>query len=89
MNHDGVDWTRITEEATRIVTCDVCLQNSAHGLPQLFWVGEEYKPVVWSSSPVTLPARIYQNRPRGCWSGSKRNKTERHSWLGPDGALHK
>jgi len=39
-----LDWRRITDEAVRILTCEVCAAASVDGLPQPFWVGEDYRP---------------------------------------------
>lgn len=44
MSPSDLDWQRITDEAVSILTCEVCAAASTDGLPQPFWVGEDYRP---------------------------------------------
>jgi hypothetical protein len=44
MRSNDLDWERVTAEAVRILTCEQCTTHAVDGLPQPFWVGEDYRP---------------------------------------------
>jgi hypothetical protein len=58
MDSQELDWQRVTDEAARILTCEICTEGSAHGLPQPFWVGPDYRPggiVLVARNPAGKP----------------------------------
>jgi hypothetical protein len=44
MRSSDLDWNRVTTEAVRVLTCAQCTADAVDGLPQPFWVGEDYRP---------------------------------------------
>jgi hypothetical protein len=58
MGSQELDWQRVTDEAVRILTCEVCTAGSTEGLPQPFWVGAAYRPggvVLVARNPASKP----------------------------------